>query len=70
MQKNEEKQEKKAEIKEMITNGGIIVPIIATSVPVRPASLYPTTIAPFTAIGPGADCAIATRSSISFSSIQ
>ena len=34
------------------------------------ASLYPTTIAPFTAIGPGDDCAIATRSSISFSSIQ
>ena len=61
MQKNEEKQEKKAEIKEMITNGGIIVPIIATSVPARPASLYPTTIAPFTAIGPGVISAIVIR---------
>lgn len=29
-----------------------------------------TTIAPFTAIAPGDDCAIATKSSISFSSIQ
>lgn len=55
---------------EIIRNGGITVPIIATIVPNIPANLYPTTIAPFTAIAPGDDCAIATKSSISFSSIQ
>ena len=51
-------------------NGGRIVAIIATSAPEIPASLYPTTIAPFTAIAPGADCAMAIKSSISSSSIQ
>ena len=47
-----------------------IVPRIATSAPGIPASLYPTTMAPLTAIAPGEDWAIATRSSISSSSIQ
>ena len=51
-------------------NGGSTVPAIAVRIPAIPASLYPITIAPFTAIAPGADCAIATRSSISSSSIQ
>ena len=51
-------------------NGGRIVAIIATSAPEIPASLYPTTIALFTAIAPGADCAMAIKSSISSSSIQ
>ena len=64
------KLKEKNEITEMIINGGIIVPMIDTSTPVIPASLYPTTIDPFIAIAPGEDCAIATRSSISFSSIQ
>ena len=54
----------------IITSGGSIVAIIAVIAPNTPASLYPTTIAPFTAIGPGADCAIAIKSNISFSSIQ
>lgn len=54
----------------MIAKGGRIVPRIATSVPGIPASLYPTTMAPLTAIAPGEDWAIATRSSISSSPIQ
>ena len=54
----------------MMRNGGITVAITATPAPRRPASLKPTTMAPFTAMAPGADCAMATRSSISSSSIQ
>ena len=53
-----------------MTKGGIIVAITETSTPSMPANLYPTTMAPFTAIAPGADCAIAIRSNISSSSIQ
>ena len=53
-----------------ITIGGMIAPMTDTSIPGMPASLYPTIIAPFTAIAPGEDWAIATRSSISSSSIQ
>ena len=60
----------KLDITDKITNGGSTVPRIATNAPRIPASLYPTTMAPLTAIAPGEDCAIATRSSISFSSIQ
>ena len=54
----------------MIRNGGIMVPRIAITVPAIPASLYPTTMAPLTAMAPGEDWAIATRSSISSFSIQ
>ena len=53
-----------------ITNGGKIVAKIETIAPLIPANLKPTTIAPFTAIAPGADWAMAIKSSISFSSIQ
>ena len=54
----------------MITKGGIIVASTEMNIPSNPAILYPTTIAPLTAIGPGALCAIATKSNISSSSIQ
>ena len=47
----------------------MIVPITQTIIPKIPAILYPKTIAPLTAIAPGALCAIATKSNISFSSI-
>ena len=56
--------------KEIIKNGGIIVAITLTITPNKPHNLYPITIAPLTAMGPGADCATATKSNISFSSIQ
>ena len=45
-------------------------PMVAAMAPGIQASLYPTATAPLTATAPGADCAMATRSSISFSSIQ
>ena len=50
--------------------GGMIAPSTHISMPGIPPSLYPTTIAPLTAIAPGEDWAMATRSSISSSSIQ
>ena len=55
---------------DMITKGGMIVASTEMNIPSSPAILYPTTIAPLTAIGPGALCAIATKSNISSSSIQ
>ena len=58
------------DIIEIIKKGGITVATIATTTPKIPAILYPTTMAQFTAIAPGADCAIATKSSISSFSIQ
>ncbi|MPN33501.1 hypothetical protein SDC9_180989 [bioreactor metagenome] len=50
--------------------GGNTAPNIDNSTPGIPPNLNPTTIAPFIAIGPGADCAIAAKSNISSSSIQ
>ena len=47
-----------------------MVAITLTIIPKIPAILYPTTIAPFTAIAPGADCAMATKSNISSRLIQ
>ena len=51
-------------------NGGMMVAIMAVTAPKTPASLKPTTIAPLTAMAPGADWAMAMRSSISSSWIQ
>ncbi len=51
-------------------SGGETVPNTVKRAPGIPDNLYPASIDVLTAIGPGADCAIATRSSISSSSIH
>ena len=55
---------------DMITKGGIIVASTEMNIPSSPAILYPTTIAPLTALWPSALYAIVTKSNISSSSIQ